>query len=98
MTEKGKDCINMKNLRPVPKFKSIKEEALFWDDHDLTDYFDFSKMKRVRFVLEKPKKRRSLTIRLPDNLIDKIEKRAESLGLSLSSLARMWFVEKLSSV
>lgn len=32
-----------KQLKPIPKFKNEEEEANFWDTHDTTDYFDWSK-------------------------------------------------------
>lgn len=86
-----------RKFKKLPEFKSLHDEAVFWDTHSLTDYYDFSKMKKVRFVLEKSKKKRSLTIRLPDNLTNKIEENADRLGLSVSSLARMWFIEKIAA-
>lgn len=93
----GEDFMNSKKLKPIPKFKSLDEEATFWDTHDLTKYFDFSKMKRGGFVLEDTKKEKSLTIRLQPELIGKIKKMANNIGLSTSSLARMWFIEKLTT-
>ncbi len=90
---------NLKNkLRPIPKFKSLGEEANFWDSHDLTEYFDFSKSKWGRFVLEKSKKEGSLTIRLQINLINKIKAFAASNNLTTSSLARTWLTERLATV
>ncbi len=88
--------MNTKKLRPVPNFKSLKEEALFWDSHDLTDYFDFSKGKIVRFELIGEEKEESLTFRLQKNLKSKLEEIANGLGLSVSSLLRMWTIERLS--
>lgn len=94
--------MNMKNqkkkLKPIPNFQSDEEEATFWDTHSLVDYFDFTKFKRVRFVLdEDAKKEKSLTVRLQPELIDQIKKTARNIGLSTSSLARMWFIEKLTN-
>lgn len=84
-------------LKPLPNFKNDLEEAIFWDTHSLTDYFDFTKFKRVRFVLDDAKKEKSLTIRLQPQLIDRLKKSANNLGLSISSLARMWLIEKLQT-
>jgi hypothetical protein len=33
---------------PIPDFKSIEEEAGFWDTHDFTDYLDEFKPVKVR--------------------------------------------------
>ena len=30
----------MRRLKPIPKFRSRKEEREFWDTHDTTEYFD----------------------------------------------------------
>jgi hypothetical protein len=30
----------LKKLKPIPKFRSKKEEREFWESHDTTDYFD----------------------------------------------------------
>ena len=33
----------------IPEFKTIEEEAEFWDTHDTTDYEDEFKPVKVRF-------------------------------------------------
>jgi hypothetical protein len=36
--------------KPVPRFKSIEEEADYWDTHSIADHLDYSKpVKNVRF-------------------------------------------------
>ncbi len=30
----------MKQKEPIPRFASREEEAAFWDEHDLADYWD----------------------------------------------------------
>ena len=30
----------LRRLKPIPKFRSRKEEREFWDTHDTTEYFD----------------------------------------------------------
>lgn len=90
--------MNTKKLKPVPKFRTSIEEALFWDNHDLTDYFDFSKPSKIRFELGEKEKEETLTLRLQTKLKERLEKMADSLGISTSSLLRMWAIEKLSPV
>jgi uncharacterized protein (DUF4415 family) len=36
-------------MKPIPHFKSEKEERDFWETHDTCDYIDWSKAKRVTF-------------------------------------------------
>ena len=38
-----------KRFKELPKFKNEDEERDFWATHDSTDYFDWSKAKRVIF-------------------------------------------------
>ena len=44
----------MKKPKPVPTFKTEKDERKFWETHDSTDYVDWSKGERVRFPNLKP--------------------------------------------
>ena len=39
----------MQELKKIPLFKNEEEESLFWDSHDITEYFDMSKAKTMRF-------------------------------------------------
>jgi hypothetical protein len=41
-----------KKLRPVPKFRKEQEERDFWNTHDTTEHFDFSKSKRVEIEFD----------------------------------------------
>jgi hypothetical protein len=40
--------------KKIPKFKSEDEERRFWATHDVTDYFDWSRAKRVGSVGPRP--------------------------------------------
>ena len=55
----------MKQLKKIPKFKTEKEEAHFWDTHDTTDYIDWRKAKRTIFPNLKPSSR-AIPIKLPN--------------------------------
>lgn len=81
----------------IPKFKSIKEEADFWDKNDITDFLP--KLKKVN-ISYKPKiiKEESIVIRVQPKMKRKLEIMAENNGLTLSTMLRMWFVERLRMV
>lgn len=55
----------MKRLKSIPKFKTEDEEAEFWNSHDSTEYFDWSKARHVIFPNLKPTSR-SISIRIPE--------------------------------
>lgn len=78
----------------IPKFKNMAEEADFWDKNDVTDFLP--KMKEVK-IKYNPKivKERSIVIRVQPEMKKRLEMVAENKGLKLSTMLRMWFVERL---
>jgi hypothetical protein len=38
-----------KDLQEIPQFNSEDEEAAFWLEHDMTDYYDASKWVKAEF-------------------------------------------------
>ena len=80
--------------KPIPDFKSREEMAEWFDTHDMTDYN--LKPVKVQFELEKPRDE-NIVIRVQKPIKDQLEQVARSKGLQLSSLARMWLMEKLQT-
>lgn len=81
----------------IPYFRSIKEEAKFWDTHSFTDYWDELEDVDIIVDLDEPKKE-TLIVRLQKEFKKRLEKIARSKGLNVSTLARMWLIEKLRTV
>lgn len=81
----------------IPDFKTREEEAEFWDTHSFADYWDELKPVKVSFNLKK-KKEDSLMIRLQPDIKNSLDKVAEEFGVSTSTLARMWLIEKLKKI
>lgn len=84
----------MKNLKPVPKFKSEDEEREFWQSHDTADYFDLSRAVPARFPNLKPTTK-SITIRLPLALLEALKVEANKRDVPYQSLVKIWLNEKL---
>lgn len=80
----------------IPKFKSLDEEARFWDTHSITDFEDETEDVEIIFDLKKPRDG-TLVVRLQKSLKERMERMARNKGLNVSTLARMWIVEKLHS-
>ena len=80
----------------IPEFKTITEEATFWDTHDFTEFEDELTDVDIVFDLHKPRTK-SLVVRVQEDFKQKLEKIARSRGLNVSTLARMWLMEKLQS-
>lgn len=85
----------MTKVKKIPKFKTIAEEARFWDTHDVTDYLSEMRETKVSFDPLAPKEE-ILTIRVQSALKRRLEKIARSYGLNLSTLLRIWFIDKLN--
>ncbi|MEW6408967.1 MAG: BrnA antitoxin family protein [Nitrospirota bacterium] len=84
----------MSKLKKVPRFKSEKEEFEFWSTHDSTEYVDYSKAKRVLFTNLKPSTR-SISVRLPESLIDHLKLLANKRDIPYQSLLKMLLTEKV---
>ena len=83
----------MKNKK-IPKFKSLKAEARFWDTHDVTDYLDDLELVEAEVYLQK-NKQEILTVRVQPELKTRLGRIAQTYGVNLSTLARIWLIDKL---
>ena len=86
-----------KPLKPIPKFKSEAEERAFWESksNDTTEYFDWSKAKFVEFPNLQPSTR-LISLRLPQNLLDRIRVQANRLDVPYQSLMKVWLAKKVA--
>lgn len=84
----------MTKLKRIPQFKTIREEAKFWDTHDVTDFLPLMKKEKIGF-LKPVAKKETLNIRVQPKLKKRLEKVAQNYGISVSSLMRIWFIDKL---
>lgn len=80
--------------KKIPEFKTIAEEAEFWDTHDITDYLSEMKPVKLKVNLSEPKED-VLAVRLQPQLKMRLANIAEEMGVNTSTLVRMWVVEKL---
>lgn len=86
-----------KKVNKLPDFDKMtyEEEAKWFDTHDMGDYWDELDDVKVIVELDKPRDE-TLVVRLQKEFKDQLEKTARSKGLNVSTLARMWLLEKLS--
>ncbi len=83
-----------KKLKPVPHFRTEREERKFWETHDSADYVDWSKAERARFPNLKPSTT-SISLRLPVSLLDQIKIAANKRDVPYQSLIKTWLAEKV---
>lgn len=77
-----------KKFKKIPQFHSEKEERQFWAREDSTAYIDWSKARRVRFPRLKPSTR-SISIRLPISLLERIKISANQKDIPYQSYLKM---------
>ncbi len=80
----------MTKRKSIPKFKSLEEEAEFWDTHDTTE-FDFKPIKvKVAKNLQ-----HIYSVRFDGKTLSDLEVQADRKGIGTGALIRMWVKERL---
>ena len=77
----------MKKQLKLPKFKNEDQEREFWAKVDLAEYFEPADFQPVSFPNLKPTTR-SISIRLPEYLIDRIKEQANEINVPYQSLIK----------
>jgi len=83
-----------KKLKQVPTFRDEAEERRFWESHDSVDYVDWRRAAPARFPNLKPSTT-SISLRLPQGLLDRIKIAANKRDVPYQSLIKTWLAEKL---
>jgi predicted DNA binding CopG/RHH family protein len=83
-----------KQLKTIPQFSNEEEEHAFWESHDSTDYLDWSKAQSVVLPNLKPTTK-TISLRLPQHLLDSIKAAANSRDVPYQSLIKIWLQEKV---
>lgn len=85
-----------KKISKIPIFKNYEDEATFWDTHSFVDFEDETEDVDIVFELHKPAEE-TLILRIQKTLKNQLAKIAKKKGVSVSSLSRMWLMERLRS-
>ena len=83
-----------KRIKAIPEFANEQEERLFWDEHDSSEFVDWSKARQVVLPNLKPTTK-TISLRLPQHLLDSIKAAAHSRDVPYQSLIKVWLQEKL---
>ncbi|MCD5407981.1 BrnA antitoxin family protein, partial [Candidatus Bipolaricaulota bacterium] len=75
----------------IPEFKSLREEAEFWDTYDTTEFLDeFEEADDVVFV--RPKMQ-VVSLRLEREFVERLKAYAQKIGVPYTTLIRMWIIK-----
>lgn len=81
--------------KPIPPFKTLDEEANFWDTHDVSE---FGKVPLMELPLLESEKEEVLTVRVQKTVKEKLTHVARRKGINPTTLARMWIIERLATL
>lgn len=81
--------------KPIAPFKTLDEEADFWDTHDVSKVFKNPNTSLSELPLIEREKDSVLIVRLQESIKKKLDKVARSKGINISTLSRLWLIEKI---
>jgi predicted DNA binding CopG/RHH family protein len=83
-----------KQLKTAPKFTTEEEERHFWELNDSSEYVDWKTAQQVVLPNLKPTTK-TISLRLPQHLLDSLKAAAHSRDVPYQSLIKVWLQEKL---
>lgn len=85
-----------KPLEPIPGFRTEAEERAYWETHDSTQHVDWDTARPARMPNLKPSST-SISIRLPNSLLERIKIAANKRDVPYQSLIKTWLSEKMEA-
>ena len=82
--------------KKIPKFKNEAEERLFWQQHDSSEYLDWSDAGQAILPRLKPSTR-SISIRLPESMIEELKVLANKRDVPYQSLLKIFISERIDT-
>ena len=80
--------------KKIPHFRDEDKEREFWSTHDITDYMDVSKARRVAFPKLKPTSK-LISLQMPVYLVNQIKALANKKGIPYQSLTKVYLAERV---
>jgi predicted DNA binding CopG/RHH family protein len=80
--------------KQIPQFRSEEEERAFWASHDSTEYIDWKKARRATFSNLRPSMR-SISLRLPQSMIEMLKVLANKKDVPYQSLLKVFLAERI---
>ena len=85
----------MSKLKKTPEFNTEAEERAFWETHDSSDYVDWTQAKPTSLPNLKPSTR-TISLRLPEALLDRIKIEANKRDMPYQSLIKAWLADDVN--
>ena len=84
----------MTKFKRISVFKTEKEEREFWEKNDTSEYLDLKKAKRAVLPNLKPSTK-TISLRLPEGLLDNIKVEANKRDMPYQSLIKVWLTKEV---
>ena len=81
--------------KPIKPFKTLDEEANFWDTHDTSPLFSNPNFPLMKLPLLETEKEEVLTVRVQRSVKKRLVTISRRMGIGPTTLARMWILERL---
>jgi len=82
----------MSKAKAIPKFRTEADERAFWEEHDSSDYVDWKQAQPVSLPKLKPSTK-TISLRLPEGLLDSIKIEANKRDMPYQSLIKYWLAD-----
>lgn len=82
------------NRRSIPRFANEDDERAFWEKAESTDYVDWKQAARVRLPELKPSTA-TISLRLPEALLEDLETLAHERDVPYQSLLKMFLADRI---
>lgn len=83
-------------MKKIPDLKTEEEIAVFWDEHDSTEYIDWNKAKPIRLT-KLQKSAKTISIRMPVDMIETLKIQANKSDIPYQSYLKMLIADGLKA-
>lgn len=86
----------MSKKKRVPRFQSEGEEQEFWDEHDSTEYVEWSEARPVVLANLQPSTK-TISLRLPEHMLQELKLLANKRDVPYQSLLKVFLAERIAA-
>ncbi len=85
----------MSKKKRVPRFQSEEEEQEFWDEHDSTEYVEWSEARPVVLANLQPSTK-TISLRLPEHMLQELKLLANKRDVPYQSLLKVYLADRVA--
>ncbi len=80
----------------IPEFKDERQERVFWEQEDSTEFLEWESAKSVSLPNLK-KSTKSISLRLPADMLERLKVKANAMDVPYQSYIKMLLQKELSN-